>query len=57
MIAETPFWKHEVDRFIQFQENVNNNFTIKKRNCFIELKSKINRPIGENFKLFLRFTA
>ena len=30
MIAETPFEKHEADRFIQSQENININFTIKE---------------------------
>ena len=30
MIAETPSWKHEADRFIQFQENVNISFTIEE---------------------------
>ena len=30
MIAETPSWNNEADRFIQFQENVNINFTIKQ---------------------------
>ena len=30
MIAETLSWKNEGDRFIQFQGNVNINFTIKE---------------------------
>ena len=30
VIAEAPSWKNEADRFIQFQENLNINFTIKE---------------------------
>ena len=31
MIAETPSWKNEADRFIQFQESLDINLTIKEK--------------------------
>ena len=44
MIAETPSWKNEADRFIQFQENVNINFTIEEEwRYWAEKMVKISR--------------
>ena len=56
MIAETPFWKNEADRFFQYQENVNINFTIKEEwRYWTEIENL--SAIYENFKIFLRFTV